>query len=224
MIWPPSLAPEGLDDSGAPGPGHVRDTRGARFAKAQWRDDPVRYPPAMAIALLLGTAAAAAGFLVTSFFGFVLAAHGPHDPLVRFLVTRHVLYAIPTLLLSLFSQSMVLFYFIGTGRLVKDEIAGWTEERRRGVVSALRRFKARTSPPATFAMLAAIAAFVLGGWVHTAAPGIRGIARIAHLSTSVGALLLHLWALLAEYPTFVENNRLMADPAAYAGVTPPSGA
>ncbi len=182
------------------------------------------YPPAMAIALLLGTAAAAAGFLVTSFFGFVVAVHGPHDPMVRYLMTRHVLYAIPTLLLSLFSQSMVLFYFIGTGRLVKDEIAGWTEERRRGVVAALRRFKARTSPPATFAMLAAIAAFVLGGWVHTAVPGIRGVARVAHLSASVGALFIHLWALFAEYPIFVENNRLMADPAAYAGATPPAGA
>jgi ABC-type dipeptide/oligopeptide/nickel transport system permease subunit len=171
----------------------------------------------MAIALLLATAAAAAGFVVTSVFGFVIAAHGPHDPLVRFLVTRHVLYAIPTLLLSLFSQSMVLFYFIGTGRLVKDEIAGWSEERRRGVLGALRRFKTHTSPPATFAMLVAIAAFVLGGWVHTAAPGIRSVARAAHLSASVAALAIHLWALLAEYPVFVENNRLMADPAAYAG-------
>ena len=171
----------------------------------------------MAIALLLATAAAAAGFLVTSVLGFGVAAHGPHDPLIRFLVTRHVLYAIPTLLLSLFSQSMVLFYFIGTGRLVKDEIAAWPPERRLGVVAALRRFKARTSPPATFAMLVAIAAFVLGGWVHTAAPGTRSLARIAHLSASLGALALHLWALLAEYPVFVENHRLMADPAAYAG-------
>jgi ABC-type dipeptide/oligopeptide/nickel transport system permease subunit len=169
----------------------------------------------MAIALLLATAAAAAGFVVTSVFGFVIAAHGPHDPLVRFLVTRHVLYAIPTLLLSLFSQSMVLFYFIGTGRLVKDEIAGLPDVRKLPVLRALRRFKAKTSPPATFAMLAAIATFVLGGWVHTAPPGVRSAARLVHLGTSLLALLLHLWALLAEYPVFVENTRLMEDPAAY---------
>jgi len=170
----------------------------------------------MALALLLGTAAAAAGFLVTSVFGFILSRHGVHDPMIRFLVTRHVLYAIPTLLLSLFSQSMVLFYFIGTGRLVKDEVAAWPEERRRAILRALRRFKAKTSPPATFAMIVAIATFVLGGWVHTAAPGIRSVARLAHLSASAAALLLHFWALLAEYPVFVENHRLMADPAAYA--------
>jgi hypothetical protein len=174
----------------------------------------------MALALLLGTAAAAAGFLVTSWFGFALAQHGPHGPLIRFLVTRHVLYAIPTLLLSLFSQSMVLFYFIGTGRLVKDEIGAFPEESKRVVLRALRRFKAKTSPPATFAMLAAIAAFVLGGWVHTATPASRPVAHLAHLSSSVAALLLHLWALLAEYPVFVENNVLMGDPAAYGRRSP----
>jgi hypothetical protein len=169
----------------------------------------------MALALLLGTAAAAAGFLVTSWFGFVLASHGAHDPMVRFLVTRHVLYAIPTVILSLFSQSMVLFYFIGTGRLVKDEIAGFPDVRKLPILRALRRFKAKTSPPATFAMVAAIATFVLGGWVHTAPPGMRSVARLVHLGASLLALLLHLWALFAEYPVFVENTRLMDDPAAY---------
>ena len=169
----------------------------------------------MAFALLLGTAAAAAGFLVTSWLGFVLASHGPHDPMVRYFVTRHVLYAIPTVILSLFSQSMVLFYFIGTGRLVKDEIAGLTDAKKAPILRALRRFKAKTSPPATFAMMAAIATFVLGGWVHTASPGLRPTARLVHLAASVVALLLHFWALLAEYPVFVENTRLMADPVAY---------
>lgn len=175
----------------------------------------LRYPPGVALALLLGTAAAMAGFLVTSVLGFGVAAHAIHDPAMRFLVTRHVLYAIPTLLLSLFSQSMVLFFFIGTGRLVKDEIAAWSEERKRPVLRALRRFKAKTSPPATFAMLSAIAAFVLGGWVHTARPGVRPAAHVAHLSASVAALVIHAWALFAEYPVFVENTRLMNDPAAY---------
>jgi ABC-type dipeptide/oligopeptide/nickel transport system permease subunit len=174
----------------------------------------------MALALLLGTAAAVAGFLVTSTLGFVVAWHGPHDPMIRELVTRHVLYSIPTLLLSLFSQSMVIFYFIGTGRLVKDEIARFPEERKRAIVAALRRFKARTSPPATFSMLAAIFVFVVGGWVHTARPDIRPLARQAHLWGSVAAIALHLWALFAEYPVFVANTRLMDDPAGWAEKRP----
>jgi hypothetical protein len=43
----------------------------------------------------------------------------------------------------------------------------------------------------------------------------RSVARLVHLGASLLALLLHLWALFAEYPVFVENTRLMDDPAAY---------
>jgi hypothetical protein len=170
----------------------------------------------MAFALLLTTAAAAAGFVISSVFGFILASHGPHDPLIRMLVSRHVLYSIPAVLLSLFSQSMVIFYFIGTGRLVKDEIAAYSPERQAPILKALRRFKARTSPPATFSMLSAILVFVVGGWIHTAGPASRAAAHWTHLGASVLALLLHFWALFAEYPVFVENHRLMENPGACA--------
>src|SRR5215471_11635777 len=102
----------------------------------------------MAIALLLTTLLALAGFLATSAQGFVVAAGISASPLAaKLLVTRHVGMAVPTVLLSLFSQSMVIFYFIGTGKLVKDEAAGYPEEAKMLVLAALRRFKARTSPP-----------------------------------------------------------------------------
>lgn len=174
----------------------------------------------MAIALLTATILALIGFLATSIQGFFVAAGHPSVPAAvgaagaaaaKLLVRRHVGWAIPTILLSLFSQSMVIFYFIGTGRLVKDEIAGWPEERRRPILAALRRFKARTSPPATFSLLAAIAVFVVGGAVHT-----RALPSWTHLSASVLAVACHAWALGAEWKTFVENHRLMADPGSYA--------
>ncbi len=170
----------------------------------------------MAIALLFATGAATAGFFMSSYFGFVLAAHGPRDPLVGALVTRHVLASIPAVLLSLFSQSMVIFFFIGTGRLVKDEVETFPEPKKTAVLRALRRFKAKTSPPATFSMLAAIFVFVVGGWVHTSPPNARQLAHWTHLSASIVALTLHLWALFAEYPVFVENRELMDDPSRYA--------
>ena len=103
----------------------------------------------MAIALLAGTLLAIAGFLLTCVQGFVVASHlAAASPAARLLVTKHVAYAIPTMLLSLFSQSMVIFFFIGTGRLVKDEIAGYTEEDRRSVLDVLRGFKRRDLRPA----------------------------------------------------------------------------
>jgi hypothetical protein len=126
-------------------------------------------------------------------------------------VTRHVGIAIPTVLLSLFSQSMVIFYFIGTGRLVKDETVGYPENERRAVLRALSGFKRRTSPPATFALLSAIGVFVLGGAAHT-----RALAPWVHLAASGAAVLLHAWALSAEWNAFGENTTLMNDPRAFA--------
>jgi hypothetical protein len=166
----------------------------------------------MAIALLLTTALALAGFLATSAQG-LLVASALHSaaPLAGRLVTRHVGFAIPTVLFSLFSQSMVIFYFIGTGKLVKEEAASYPEAERRAVLAALRRFKAKTSPPATFALLSAIAVFVLGGAVHTSA-----LPPWTHLAASLSAVAIHSWALVAEWKTFAENHRLMSNPRAYA--------
>jgi hypothetical protein len=165
----------------------------------------------MAFALALGTLLAIAGFLVTSIQGFAVAS-GLHSvsPLAKTLVTRHVGYAIPTVLFSLFSQSMVIFYFIGTGRLVKDETAGYPETDRRRILTALSDLKRRTSPAATFSLASAIGVFVLGGAVHT-----RALPPWTHLAASVLALALHVWALRAEWSAFGDNTRLMADPRGY---------
>lgn len=164
----------------------------------------------MAFALLLTTALALGGFLVTSLQGFFVAS-GIESAAAKVLVTRHVGYAIPTVLLSLFSQSMVIFYFIGTGKLVKEEIAGLPEEEKSVVVRVLRRFKAETSPAATFSLLSAIAVFVLGGAVHT-----RALPSWVHLSSALVAVGTHYWALAAEWRVFGENNRLMGDPGKFA--------
>jgi hypothetical protein len=165
----------------------------------------------VALALALGTLLAIAGLLVTSIQGFAVAS-GLHAlaPLAKGLVTRHVGYAIPTVLFSLFSQSMVIFFFIGTGRLVKDETADYPETERRRILLALADLKRRTSPAATFSLLSAIAVFVLGGAVHT-----RALPSWTHLAAAVGAVALHVWALLAEWNAFGDNARLMADPSRY---------
>jgi hypothetical protein len=166
----------------------------------------------MAVALLLTTALALAGFLVTSVQGIAVAAGlAASSAAARTLVTRHVGIAIPTVMLSLFSQSMVIFYFIGTGRLVKDETAGYPEADRITVRRVLSRFKRKTSPPATFALLSAIGVFVLGGAVHT-----HALPSWVHLAASVAAVLLHVWAFQAEWRIFGENTVLMNDPRAYA--------
>src|SRR5262245_63255661 len=106
---------------------------------------------------------------------------------------------------------MVIFYFIGTGRLVKNEIERYPARQRRAILAALSSFKRRTSPPATFALLSAITVFVLGGAVHT-----RFLPSWTHLAAAIAAVALHAWAFLAERRVFAENTALMNDPRAYA--------
>lgn len=166
----------------------------------------------MAFTLLLTTALALVGLLFTSLQGFAVSTGlAAASPFAKALVTRHVGYAIPTVLLSLFSQSMVIFYFIGTGKLVKDEVAGFPEVERAAVLRALKRSKMQTSPPATFSLASSIAVFVLGGAVHT-----KALPSWVHLASAILAVGLHLWAFLAEWKVFRENNRLMDDPRAFA--------
>lgn len=157
----------------------------------------------MALALLLATALALAGLVFTSVQGFAVTT-GP-------LVARHVGYALPTVLLSLFSQSMVIFYFIGTGKIVREETVRLPPAERAAVLAVLRRLKMQTSPPATSALFSAIAVFVLGGAAHT-----RALPPWVHLASSLAAVGAHVWALVAEGRAFAENNRLMDDPRAYA--------
>ncbi len=165
----------------------------------------------MALALLLTTGLAVAGFLITSIQGFVLAAHSAaSSPAVRALVGQHVRWAIPAVLLSLFSQSMVIFYFIGTGKLVKEEVAAYPQEEKVRILAVLAGFKRKTSPAATLALLCAIAVFVLGGAVHT-----HALPSWTHLAASVAALATNLWGFFVEFAAFGENNALMENPRAY---------
>ena len=172
----------------------------------------------MAFALLLATALAIVGLIATTAQGFVTSHRLVEAaPVARILVARHVGWAIPTVLFSLFSQSMVIFYFIGTGKLVKQEVAGYPERERGVILAALKRFKRRTSPPATFALLSAIGVFVLGGAAHT-----RALPSWVHLVSALLALAFHAWAFSAEARAFAENNRLMDDPAGYARANAPA--
>ena len=168
----------------------------------------------MAIALLLTTLLALAGFLATSAQGLLVSsALHTAAPIAGRLVTRHVGFAIPTVLFSLFSQSMVIFYFIGTGKLVKEEVASYPEPERRAVLGALRRLRGEDcARPASLGELSRRDRPVeLSKKPHTSA-----LPAWTHLTASISAVAIHTWALLAEWKTFAENHELMNNPRAYA--------
>jgi hypothetical protein len=131
---------------------------------------------------------------------------------------RHIAVAVPTVLFSLFTQSMVLFFFIGTGKLLKEAAAKRPDpEGRNYILRRVREFKARTSALATFAPLSALSAGLLGAGAHTGATPVW-----LHLWTGILAILLHVVALGREVVAMAETNQLMDE--AGTVVPPASGA
>ncbi len=117
----------------------------------------------MAQALLISTLVTIAGLIVTIVMGFrATSAHA----------ADHIVIALVTVVIGLFSQSMTMFFFIGTGKELKDK-----SDQDAGVVQQTKAFKARVFPAAMWAMTAIMVTFITGGgvgsgrtplWLHNA--------------------------------------------------------
>ena len=167
----------------------------------------------MALALTLLSLFTLVGLALSAWSGWTLshAAGG-------LTAARHILLAVPTVLFSLFTQSMVLFFFIGTGKLLKEAAARRPDaEGRNYILGRVKEFKLRTSGLATFAPLSALAAGLLGAGAHTGA-----VPAWIHLWASVLTILLHFVAFGKEVVAMSETNQLMDEAATL--VPPPVGA
>jgi len=119
--------------------------------------------PAVAQALLISTLITVAGLIVTIVLGF---RANPAQ------VADHIIVALVTVVVGLFSQSMTMFFFIGTGKELKDK-----SKQDAGVVQRTKDFKNRVFPVAMWAMTAIMITFITGGgvgsgktplWLHDA--------------------------------------------------------
>lgn len=117
----------------------------------------------MAQALLISTLVTIAGLIVTIVMGFQATPARVAD---------HITVALVTVVVGLFSQSMTMFFFIGTGKELKEK-----SDQDRQVVERTRAFKARVFPSAMWAMATIMVTFITGGgvgsgrtaiWLHDA--------------------------------------------------------
>jgi len=117
----------------------------------------------MAQALLISTLITIAGLIATIVAGFQASpAH----------VADHIIVALVTVVVGLFSQSMTMFFFIGTGKELKEK-----SEQDAAVVQRTKAFKSQVFPAAMWAMTAIMVTFITGGgvgsgrtpvWLHDA--------------------------------------------------------
>jgi len=147
----------------------------------------------MAAFLLISTLLTIAGLIATSIIGFF------SSPLHA---AQHILFALGTVVMGLFSQSMMMFFFIGTGRQLKDATQG--SELEAEVKAATRRFSMNVSPAATFAMAVLMVTFIMGGGVASGKTP-----RWLHDAMSLATIVLYARAYWIEVNAVNENARLM---------------
>jgi hypothetical protein len=147
----------------------------------------------MAQFLLITTLLSIAGLIATSVAGFVVKP-GHY--------AQHIFLALGTVVIGLFSQSMTMFFFIGTGKQMKDTVKGGAHEAE--VKQATRRLAMKVSPAATYAMAMLMVLFIMGGGVATGKTP-----RWLHLTEMILTIVLYARAYWIEIQAMQTNADLM---------------
>jgi hypothetical protein len=117
-------------------------------------------------------------------------------------VSRHIAFGIFSSLITLLAHSMMMFYFIGKGRAVKDAM---TEGGLSG--DFYRRIAALRKPVfsiGTLAMVVTMIAAILGGGVDTGV-----LPPMVHATIAYGAVACNLAALKIEVEALGSSSRIV---------------
>ena len=144
----------------------------------------------MAQFLLVTTLLTIAALIATSVVGFM--ASPTH-------AAQHIFFALATVVLGLFSQSMTLFFFIGTGKELKEK-----SSQDPAVVQRTKAFKSKVFPTATYAMAVLMVTFIMGGGV-----GSGKTPRWLHDALTVATIAMFCRAYYVQLQAMDENARLM---------------
>jgi len=144
----------------------------------------------MAQFLLVTTLLTIAALIATGVFGFL--ASPVH-------VAKHIFFALATVVLGLFSQSMTMFFFIGTGKEIKEK-----SNQDPAAVQKTRAFKSKVFPTATYAIAALMVTFIMGGGVASGKTP-----RWLHDALSAVSIILFARAYYVQLRAMDENAKLM---------------
>ena len=157
------------------------------------------------MALLTGTLMGTIGIVITVYVGFSMDG--------RVGLNDHFMYALFATVIVTLSHSMSMFYFIGTGKQVKDLLESHPQAGE--FIQRTRVFKSETSPAATMAILFTMAAWIIGGGVDT-----RVVPTWIHTVLALLALISNLVAFVREAKCMSENNILLDEVAVLIGEAP----
>jgi hypothetical protein len=144
----------------------------------------------MAQFLLITTLLTIAALIATGVFGFL--ATPVH-------AAKHIFFALGTVVLGLFSQSMTMFFFIGTGKEIKEK-----SNQDAAVVQRTKAFKTQVFPAAMYAIAVLMVTFIMGGGVPSGKTP-----RWLHDALALASIVLFSRAYYVQLRAMDENARLM---------------
>jgi len=147
----------------------------------------------MAQFLLITTLLTIAGLITTMIAGY-MASPGH--------VAQHILLAIITTVVGLFSQSMTMFFFIGTGKQLKDNVKGTETENI--VRQRIRELKSRVFPISTYSTAVLMVTFIIGGGVSSGKTP-----KWLHIALSIASVVMFARAYWNEIHAMNENAKVM---------------
>ena len=151
----------------------------------------------MVLALLTSALVSIVCFIVTLVMGFMV---------VKTTLAQHVLFGFFTTFLVTLTQSMTMFYFIGTGKQVKDLVANLPSGPQ--FVNRTKVFKMKVFPPSLWAMLFTMATMIIGGGVHT---HVAWTPPLLHALLAGISLYYNIVAFWQEAKYMLEQNILMEE-------------
>jgi hypothetical protein len=160
----------------------------------------------MVLALLTSSLMGIVALAITIYLGFAIQGGiGLSD---------HFLFALFATFVAVLAQCMSMFYFIGTGKQIKDLLG--SHPQAEAFIERTRQFKNTVFPAATMAMACTMAAWIVGGGVDT-----RVLPVWLHTLLALSALVANVVALVREFRCMSQNNVLLDEVATLIGNAAP---
>ena len=116
---------------------------------------------------------------------------------------NHIAFAFVSTILYMFTQTLLMFYFIGAGKKIKETIINYNLDKSN--YQEVIDIKMKLFPPLTLNMLFVGTAFVLGGGVHTGA-----VNKYWHTGLFFISLLHYLKVIIIQHKSFVKNSYILS--------------
>ena len=117
---------------------------------------------------------------------------------------NHIAFAFISTILYMFTQTLIMFYFIGAGKKIKETIINY--DLNREIYQEVIDLKKILFPPLTLNMLFVGTVFILGGGVHTDA-----VNKYWHSGLFFISIFHYLKVIIIQHKSFIKNSYILSE-------------